>query len=887
MIDYVALRNAFSHDISPIQPCKDYLKRYVEDVNERFTTGQTPTNELVAERAHLIDEILKQVWNRYFPDQPAATLVAVGGYGRGELHPASDIDIMILLQHESQFEKLEEQLQQLLTLLWDIGLEVGHSVRTLDDAAREAQQDITVITNLIEARFLTGSQSLFESMLQVIGPDKIWNSDDFFEAKWNEQRRRHAKQGCSLSNLEPNIKESPGGLRDIQMIGWVAKRHFQIKNLHDLVKHHFLTEAEYQTLIEGQNHLWRIRFALHLLTGRCDDRLLFDHQRSLASYLGYDSDYANLAVESFMRDYYRTVMELSRLNEMLLQHFQESILLKDNLGEPVELNHRFQHRSQFLEVTHDGVFKRYPTALLELFLVIQENPQLKGVRASTIRLIRSHTYLIDETFRQDIRAQSLFMEILRQPEGLTHALRRMNIYGVLAAYIPMFENIVGRMQYDLFHVYTVDEHTLMVVRNIRRLSVAEYADEYPFCTQLAKTLPKEELIYLAALFHDIAKGRGGNHSELGAVDAYEFCRLHHLSEYDSQLVSWLVRHHLIMSMTAQRKDITDPEVVQEFAALVGDLNRLTYLYLLTFADSRATNPGAWNSWKDSLLRDLFNATRRALIRGLDNPLVQEELVREKQQAALQQLREQQIDEAEIQQLWSSFTHEYFLTHSPNAIQRHTKVILQVPAEQLPLIQMRQTQKRGGTEVFYYGPDRDNLFAVTTTLLDQLSLSILNARIVSTSNGYALHSYLVLEQDGVPVEFGLRSDEIVRTLTEGLCQEGNLPLKVSRRIPRQHKHFDNSTEIFFTQETSQEPAQERTIMRLVTLDRPGLLSDVGQAFAACKIRLQHAKITTLGARVEDIFFITDRQNKPLLVNSNLECLKNAVMERMPDSVTKPE
>lgn len=883
MIDYAALRNAFTHDISPIQPCKEYLKRYVEDVNERFITGQTPTNELVAERAHLIDEILKQVWNRYFPDQPAATLVAVGGYGRGELHPASDIDIMILLQHESQFEMLEEQLQQLLTLLWDIGLEVGHSVRTLDDAAREAQQDITVITNLIEARFLTGSQSLFESMLQVIGPDKIWNSDDFFEAKWNEQRRRHAKQGCSLSNLEPNIKESPGGLRDIQMIGWVAKRHFQIKNLHDLVKHHFLTEAEYQTLIEGQNHLWRIRFALHLLTGRCDDRLLFDHQRSLASYLGYDSDYANLAVESFMRDYYRTVMELSRLNEMLLQHFQESILLKNNLGEPVELNHRFQHRSQFLEVAHDGVFKRYPTALLELFLVIQENPQLKGVRASTIRLIRSHTYLIDETFRQDIRAQSLFMEILRQPEGLTHALRRMNIYGVLAAYIPMFENIVGRMQYDLFHVYTVDEHTLMVVRNLRRLSVAEHADEHPFCTQLAKTLPKDELIYLAALFHDIAKGRGGNHSELGAVDAYEFCRLHHLSEYDSQLVSWLVRHHLIMSMTAQRKDITDPEVVQEFAALVGDLNRLTYLYLLTFADSRATNPGAWNSWKDSLLRDLFNATRRALIRGLDNPLVQEELVREKQLAALQQLREQQLEEAEIQQLWSSFTHEYFLTHSPNAIQRHTMLILQAAAEQLPLIQIRQTQKRGGTEVFYYGPDRDNLFAVTTTLLDQLSLSILNARIVSTSNGYALHSYLVLEQDGTPVEFGLRSDEIVTTLTEGLCQEGDQPLKVSRRIPRQHKHFDHSTEIFFTQE----PTQERTIMRLVTLDRPGLLSDVGQAFAACKIRLQHAKITTLGARVEDIFFITDRQNKPLLANSNLECLKSTVMARMPDSVTKPE
>jgi [protein-PII] uridylyltransferase len=879
MIDFTALKQAFQHDISPIQPCKAYLKRYAEDVNERFSTGQTPTNELVAERAYLIDEILKRTWMRYFPDQPPASLVAVGGYGRGELHPASDIDIMILLQDERQFEIYEEQLQQFLTLLWDIGLEIGHSVRTISDAEHEAAQDITVITNLIEARFLTGSQHLFKTMLQAIGPDRMWNSDDFFQAKWNEQKKRHTKQGYSLSNLEPNLKESPGGLRDIQMIGWVAKRHFQIRNLHDLVTHDFLTEAEYQTLIEGQNHLWRIRFALHLLTGRCDDRLLFDHQRTLATYLGYDADHANLAVECFMRDYYRTVMELSRLNEMLLQHFQESILLKDELGEPVPLNQRFQQRSQFLEVTHKGVFKRYPTALLELFLVFQENPGLKGVRASTIRLIRNHTYLIDEKFRQDIRAQSLFMEILRQPAGLTRVLRRMNIYGVLAAYIPSFEKIVGRMQYDLFHVFTVDEHTLMVIRNIRRLSVVEYADEYPFCTQLAKTLPKEELIYLAALFHDIAKGRGGNHSELGAVDAYNFCRLHHLSEYDSHLVSWLVRHHLVMSMTAQRKDITDPKVVQEFASLVGDLNRLTYLYLLTFADSRATNPAAWNSWKDSLLRDLFNATRRALIRGLENPLAQEELIKEKQLAAMLQLRKQQIDEAAVQRLWSTFTHEYFLTHSPNAIQRHSKSILQTPSDQLPLIQMRQTEKRGGTEVLYYGVDRDNLFAVTTTLLDQLSLSIVNARIMSTSDGNSLNSYLVLEQDGSPVEFGLRSEEIVTMLAEGLCQEGDQPLTVSRRIPRQNKHFDNKTEIYFTQE----PTLERTIMRLVTLDRPGLLSDVGQAFAKCKIRLQHAKITTLGARVEDIFFITDRKNQPLWANSTLECLKNAVMERMPESV----
>jgi [protein-PII] uridylyltransferase len=878
MIDFAALDDAFAPDSSPIQPCKTYLRHYAESVQERFASGNTPTNELVAERARLVDAILQRTWRLHFSDADEASLAAVGGYGRGELHPSSDIDLLILLDSEKSFESFKPNLEQFLTLLWDFGLQVGHSVRTIEDCVREAQQDITVITNLIEARHLAGSHSLFAAMLEATGPQHMWSSHAFFEAKWKEQIRRHAKQEDAISNLEPNVKESPGGLRDIQTIGWIAKRHFHIGDLHDLVDHDFLSEAEYKTLIDGQNHLWRVRFALHLLTGRHDDRLLFDHQRTLADQLGYDDDYANLAVECFMRDYYRTVMELSRLNEMLLQHFQETILLEGELGEPTQINRRFQSRSDFLEVTHDRVFERSPTALLELFLILQEKPHLKGVRASTIRLIRNHTFLIDEQFRQDIRAQSLFMEILRQPLGITHAMRRMNIYGVLAAYIPIFENIVGRMQYDLFHVYTVDEHTLMVIRNLRRLTVERYAGEHPFCAQLMSTLPKEELIYLAALFHDIAKGRGGNHSDLGSLDALEFCRLHHLSEYDSHLVSWLVRNHLVMSMTAQRKDISDPEVVQAFAALMGDVSRLTYLYLLTFADSRATNPAAWNSWKDSLLRDLFKATRHALLRGLDNPLAQEELVKEKQLEAMHQLlRATELEENSVRKLWDTFNNEYFLTHSPNAIQRHTRAILATPAHELPLIQMRQTAKRGGTEVLFYGIDRDNLFAVITTQLDQLALSIVNARIMGTTAGFSLNSFLVLEHDGNPVEQGHRMEEIIATLRESLIQEGDQPLKVSRSIPRQLKHFDTPTQVYFTQELK----LQRTAMRLVTLDRPGLLSDVGQAFASCKIRLQHAKITTLGAEVEDIFFITDRKNEPILDENQLECLKQAVTARIPE------
>ncbi len=716
-------------------------------------------------------------------------------------------------------------------------------------------------------------------MQRATAPDQMWNSHDFFTAKWHEQRDRHNKYDDSMSNLEPNIKESPGGLRDIQMIGWVTNRHFQTKNLHDLVDQDFLNETEYATLLEGQNHLWRVRFALHILTGRHDDRLLFDHQRTLAEKLGYIQEEGgpNQAVESFMQDYYRTVMGLSRLNEMLLQHFQEAILLGNQLGAPVSINKRFQSRSGFLEVTHDKVFEHRPTALLELFLIMQENSGLKGVRASTIRLVRNHRHLINDKFREDIRAQSLFMEILRQPRGITRELRRMNIYGILAAYIPAFKLIVGRMQYDLFHVYTVDEHTLMVLRNLRRLTVPEYSDEHPFCSQLIQLLPKTELIYLAALFHDIAKGRGGDHSVLGAEDALAFCRDHHLSEYDSNLVSWLVRHHLLMSMTAQRKDITDPEVVQEFAAIVGDSTRLTYLYLLTVADSRATNPQSWNSWKDSLLRDLYVATRRALLRGLENPLAQEELIKAKQTEAFHQLKEMLVPETEVEALWKTLPHEYFLTHSPNAIKRHTHAILMTPAEKLPLIAMRQTAKRGGTEVLYYGNDQDNLFAATTTLLDQLGLSILNARIMGTTTGMSLNSFLILEEDGSPVEKGHRSEEILYSLQEGLAKEGDSQLKVHRRMPRQHRHFSTHTRISF----SKDPTHERTAMRLTTLDRPGLLSEIGQAFADCNIRLQHAKIATLGAEVEDIFFVTNKDNQPLESEKQIECLKQTVLDRLPE------
>jgi [protein-PII] uridylyltransferase len=841
-------------------------------IKERFLNG-TPAAELVRSRAEVIDYFVIQAWHRLVinRDSDDLALVAVGGYGRGELHPGSDIDLLVLLR-DNNHQIYQERLERFLVFLWDIGLEVGHSVRSLQECVSESERDITVATNLMEARLLDGPQPLFEAMRTATGPGRIWPSRRFFEAKWQEQIARHAKYHDTAYNLEPNVKEGPGGLRDIQMIGWVAKRHFGATTLHDLVDHGFLTESEYQALIAGQNFLWQVRFMLHTLSGRREDRLLFDHQHALAQQFGYHDEEHRLAVEQFMKEYYRTIMELSRLNEMLLQLFQEAILYADSEAVAAPINNRFQARNGFIEVTHDGVFRRYPFALLEIFLLLQQHRELKGVRATTIRLIRDHRYLIDDAFRNDLRNRSLFMEIMRQPRGITHELRRMNRYGVLAAYAPMFGAIVGQMQYDLFHVYTVDEHTLMVVRNLRRLTVPQFAHELPLCSDIVQRIPKPEILNLAGFFHDIAKGRGGDHSELGAHDAMEFCLHHGMSQYDARFVGWLVKHHLIMSSTAQRKDISDPQVIAAFAATVGDQAHLDYLYLLTVADIRGTNPTLWNSWKDSLLTELYKSTKRALRRGLEHVIDSSERITGVKQQASALLKQHALDDASIEKLWHELGDDYFLRHSADEIAWHSQAISHCSPMGLPLVLVRQQAPRGGTEIFIYTYDQDHLFATTTQALDQLGLTIVDARIITSHNGFTLDTYIVLEASGEPIANAYRIQEILDTLKQHLGQGGEKRGHVSRRPSRRLKFFPTPTEITFSDDTR----NQRTVMELITADRPGLLSRIGQAFMECGIRLQNAKIATFGARAEDVFFVTDKNNQPLQLETQFDCLRETVV-----------
>ena len=827
---------------------RQVLDHGTELLQVRFLADEA-VEDLVLDRARLVDIALRAAWIRHtgkFADDLA--LVAVGGYGRGELHPSSDIDIMVLLPKSDSVD-WQPDIEKFLTFLWDIGLEIGHSVRSIDDCQRESLADISVASTLFEARLLAGPESLFAGMRRALASDRLWSSQDFFEAKVLEQTERHHRYYDTAYNLEPNVKSGPGGLRDIQTIGWVAKRHFGTDTLDELVAHGFLTREELRKLKVGQSFLWKVRFGLHLLTGRREDRLLFDYQIKLAKLFGYEDASFTLAVEQLMQKYYRTVMDVSLLNEMLLQLFREAILTQS--GPPRPINPHFQIRNDYLEVTHPEIFARHPSALLELFVVLQQHPEVLGVRAETIRLIGTHVALIDEGFRQDPRHHRLFMEILCAPVGVTHELRRMNLYGVLGRYVPSFGRIVGRMQYDLFHAYTVDAHTLFVVSNLRRMAMPKYNQEFPSLSQIMQSLPRQEIAYLAALFHDIAKGRGGDHSELGAVDAEAFCLEQGLGRYEARLVAWLVKNHLILSITAQKKDISDPDIIHDFARHVGDQDHLDYLYVLTVADVRGTNPKLWNAWKARLFEEFYERTKRALRRGLETPVDQDELIRETQEQARAKMPD--VPAERITQVWSQWTEAHFLRYRPEEIAWHTTLLAaRQPLDDTPLVAIRQLADRGGTAVLTYTPRRLQSFARTTAVLDQMGLNVVDARLISSANGFSLETYVVLEDNGAVIADAARIREIEHGLWQNLQQPQDSPLTVTRRAPRQMRMFSTPTQVNF----SLDSRNDRTILELIAADRPGLLSEVGKVFKAERVAINGAKIMTVGERAEDVFYITD-------------------------------
>lgn len=833
---------------------RELLRQADEALKARFL-AEEPVEALVHARAAVVDLVLREAWRLHsIPETASWALVAVGGYGRGELHPCSDIDILLLVA-EAPEPQARSVVEKLLAFLWDIGLEVGHSVRTVAECAQESAADVTVMTTLLEARLLAGNADLLADMRTALGPDRIWPVKEFFEAKVREQAERHERAHDTAYNLEPNVKTGPGGLRDIQTIVWVAKRQFGCDTFDGLASHGFLTTAELRRLKQARAFLWKIRFGLHLLAGRREDRLLFDNQIRLAKTFGYEDASYTLAVEQLMQRYYRTAMDVSLLNELLLQLFREAILSPS--GPPLPLNARFQVRNGSLEAVRDDVFVRTPSALLELFVLLQQHPEINGVRASTMRAVARSLWVIDEEFRQNPRHHRLFLEIFRARTGVTQELRRMNNYGVLGRYIPAFGRVVGRMQYDLFHAYTVDAHTLFVVSNLRRFTLPRYDHELPEASRVMQQLPKPEVAYLAALFHDIAKGRGGDHSELGAVDAEAFCLEQGLSPYDARLVAWLVRNHLELSLTAQKQDIADPQVISAFARKVGDETHLDYLYVLTCADVRGTNPKLWNSWKASLFHDFYARVKRALRRGLESPIEQDQLVRETQDAARRILAEGGV--AGVEQVWGRFSPGYFLQHSPEEVAWHTRLIAErEPGSNEPLVALDARSVRGTTAVLIFTRPRRHGFARTTAVLDQLGLNIVDARITPTGDGFSLALYHVLEEDGAPITDSDRQEEIEQALWRSLQGPEDAAPSVMRRGRRQVHSFHTPTQISL----SVDEPNRRSVLELTAGDRPGLLCDVGKVLMEERIELHAAKIMTVGERAEDVFYITDFDNQPL-------------------------
>jgi [protein-PII] uridylyltransferase len=855
---------------------RDALREGREKIKQDYLQSPRHAAHGVALHAWLIDELLVRAWNQQLAATPTkATLVlaAVGGYGRGELHPHSDVDILLLLKRGSASD-IAAFAEPFLRFLWDMGLQIGHSVRSMRDCVSEAKQDVTVVTNLMEARLLAGDEKLFAKLRKRTGASKLWPSAKFFEAKRDEQRARHARFDDTAYNLEPNIKEGPGGLRDIQTVSWVTQRHYGTQALHELVEHDFLSEHEYRSLVRGRDFLWQVRSGLHYLADRHEERLLFDHQRALAKLFGYQDEEGVLAVEQFMKRYYRTIKELSLLNEILLQHFDETFLRKGR-AKIVPLNRRFQSNNGFLEIRNAKVFERHPFALLELFQMMQTHTELKGVRANTIRSVRANLHRINASFRKSLAARSLFMEIMRGSSGITHELRRMNAYGVLGRYIPAFGRVVGQMQHDLFHVYTVDQHTLFVVRNLRRFAIAKHAHEFPLASEVFQQLVKPERLYLAGIFHDIAKGRGGDHSVLGEVDAQEFCKLHMMSEYDTRLVSWLVRYHLIMSSTAQREDIFDADVVQRFAQLVGDKEHLDTLYLLTVADMRGTSPKVWNVWKGRLLSMLYHATLHELRRGIGKPIDMDARLSDLRDDVLRRLTAKGIDADTVEQHWARMEIDYLLRHDADSLAWHTETIIGASASELPLVAVRHHAEAGGTEIMVYTPDRKGLFVDITAGIDRLNLSIWDARVHTTRSGYALDTFVVLDHANQPVteDSGLR--QIQKSMREQLLDPQPGRDVHHAHLPRTLKHFPIQTAVSF----SVAPNGQTTTMEVVAQDRPGLLYQVALTLAACKVRLVTAKIATFGERVEDIFFIVTPDGGLVNDAALQESLKKEIVERL--------
>jgi [protein-PII] uridylyltransferase len=788
----------------------------------------------------IVDRAVKDAW-RTLPIAARAALLAVGGYGRGELYPHSDVDILVLLPGSPDAAE-QQVIEAFIGMLWDMGLELGHSVRTVAECRAEGERDITVRTTLLEARLIAGSRALAAELAVEVRVHL--DPRHFFKAKRLEQEQRHAKFHDSPYSLEPNLKDAPGGMRDLNVIGWVARAAGVGRTAADLERYGLVTAGEARDLRQAERFLQNVRIRLHYFTGRREDRILFDYQDALARQLGYPAAGTKRASEVFMQRYFRNAKQVTQLSTIVLQNLG-ALIFPEEGAEPVAIDGRFRAVRDLLDA-EPGLFERDPGAMLESFLVLQQHGELRGMTAPTLRALWRARFLIDARFRADPKHRALFVAILQQPRGVVRALRQMNQYSILGRYLPAWGRIVGQMQHDLFHVYTVDQHILQVVRNLRRFMIVEFSHEYPLCSRLIANFDQPWLLYVAALFHDIAKGRGGDHSKLGKVEAGRFCRAHGLTAEDTTLVQFLVEHHLTMSSVAQKQDLSDPEVVRRFADIVATERRLIALYLLTVADIRGTSPKVWNAWKGKLLEDLFRAARR-LLRGAG--WTADADVEAKQAEAARLLRLYALPEGAQDALWTTLDASYFLRHTPQEIAWQARNLHHRVASERPVVRARLSPVGEGLQVLIYSRDRKDLFARICGYFGEINYTIADAKVHTTRDGWALDTFQVMGV-GKSEHYRDMISLIEAQLAERIAHEGPLPQPWRGRISRQLKHFPIEPEVHIR-------ADERNqyhVLSITAGDRPGLLYAVALVFSRYDINVHAARIVTLGERAEDVFVI---------------------------------
>lgn len=820
---------------------RERIERVDRELGVAFGAGE-PIAQLVALRAYAIEQAVLVAWNAECAGESSTALFAVGGFGRGELHPRSDVDLLVVVS-SGRSESAARAVERFLGRLWDAGLQVGHAVRTIAECGEVGRDDITIATNLFEARWIAGSGNLAREFATELAAPDFWPAERYAAAKLAEQAARHARFNDTAHNLEPNLKEGPGGLRDLATILWIGGRRFGLPSLNALRDGGLVLATEHAQLVAARDVLWRIRFALHQGSRRPEERLLFEHQRRLAETFGHvDTSGGNAGVERFMQGYFRAAMTIDRLNERILQRFSEHGAMC--AAQPLDGD--FVRRGDSLDLAVTCDLAARPELLVRAFRWPLVDPSLRGLGSALLAAIDSALPQLGEGLVSIPGVRTELLAILDHPGAVDEALAGMARYGLLGRLLPAFGAVSGHMQYDLFHVYTVDQHTLFVIRNLREFARTEAAQQFPLAHALHHRLRRPALLVLAGLFHDIAKGRGGDHSEIGAADALHFAAELGLAPSEGELVAWLVRNHLLMSLTAQKRDIGDPAVVRQFAEACGDDERLDHLYCLTVADIRATSPKLWNSWRDRLLLELHQSARDALARGLVHAPQVSERVRDAKLAALALVGE---GRERVVALWEEFPDDSFLRYAPEQLAWQTRSILR-REDDAPLVVARDARERGSTEVFIYAEDRPGVFATITAVFDRLDLSVLEARVVTSRRGHTLDTFQVLERDGAPVSEPARLGQIALRLRDELGRR-MLTTRPARRVTsRQQRQFRVPVRIEF------EPAESgRTRLALVCADRPGLLAHLAAALRESGVQVHDARIATFGERAEDYFELT--------------------------------